>query len=551
MSTSQWVSKNTTLAGKPFSFEGYEFQKAILDDMHENMCVVKISQTGLTEISIRKALAFLERHQGTTGIFTFPDQPMRDKNAKTRFKPIITKDEVFNKPRDKDSVRAACLYQLGLSFLHVTDCTEGAATSTPADILIQDEIDLADQHMLALFQSRLENSNWQISQRFSTPTHIQFGIDAAYIASDQREYLLRCECCGHYDIPDFTPDYVRIPGLTQEFECFSHLERHHIDGIDLDLAHIICQKCGKQLNLREPSLREWVARKPDRVNNRGYRVRPFSTSRRTIKRIIMSLFEYKDKNYIRGWWNTTIGKAYTAGDERLSTADINACLVGSEIPNYDETRRVAVGIDVGIVCHVTVIDLLTDNPIRFETVQATDLIEHVRMLCSRYNVVIGGMDRHPQTVLASEVWNASGGRIWPIEYRGTKNIMPVRDALGEVTHYQCDRTAALDRVAVRVRSRKMRALGYGNQKDTITLHLTNMVREEEPEKPAVWKKIDDNDHYFHALGFAYTAVNVVDYLGSLPNQEVRTTVGLIAVPQEKVVPLIGRKSNLAFSPLFG
>ena len=76
MSYSDWVCKNTTLKRKPFNFKRYPFQKAIMDDLHPNLCVIKPSQQGATELQMRKALAFLARNRGTTLMFTFPTEPM-------------------------------------------------------------------------------------------------------------------------------------------------------------------------------------------------------------------------------------------------------------------------------------------------------------------------------------------------------------------------------------------------------------------------------------------------------------------------------------------
>ncbi|WP_204307082.1 hypothetical protein, partial [Klebsiella aerogenes] len=72
-------------------------------------------------------------------------------------------------------------------FGYITGTTEGEATSISADILMEDEVDLADQSMRSLFQSRLQGSLWKITQRFSTPTYLGYGIDAAYQASDKHE----------------------------------------------------------------------------------------------------------------------------------------------------------------------------------------------------------------------------------------------------------------------------------------------------------------------------------------------------------------------------
>jgi len=543
MTMSDWVTKHTTLRGNPFTTKGYEFQRKILDDTHPSLSTIKISQVGATELSIRKMLGFLERNQGTTGIFTFPNQNMRDKNASTRFKPIIDGDEIFNRPRDAKATRTKTIIQMGLSFLHITDCTEGAATSTPADILMTDEIDLSDMHMVALFQSRLENSDFKITQNFSTPTHLSYGIDALYQSSDQQEYLYRCPKCNHWQIPDFELKFVTIPGVPSDLECFSELEEHHMDLLDTQNMHLHCEKCNAALDLTDPDLREWVPAFPNRTLSRGYRIRPFSTSRRSVDSILRSLFNYKRNNYIRGWWNTVMGRPYTAGNERLSESDISHCLDSPLVPDIDVLRPICIGIDAGIMCHVVLIDLATGNPFKFEVVHSERLVSHVTDLCARYNVIIGGMDRHPQTVLAQQVREASNFKIWPIEYRGSKNINPFKDALGVTTHYQCDRTASIDRVASVVRARTVSFSGYDVQKQTIINHLTNMVRDEAPERPAVWKKISEDDHYFHALGFGFTSKLIADYELASSDQDNRSFVGFIPINSQTIPGLTGRASH--------
>ena len=85
---------------------------------------------------------------------------------------------------------------------------------------------------------------------------------------------------------------------------------------------------------------------------------------------------------------------------------------------------------------------------------------------------------------------------------------------------QINRTMAIDTVAQLVRTTRLVFSGYGDQKDTINLHLKNMVREESPEKPAVGKKLSGPStlaHYFHSLVFAYSALRF--YLGEFSGSE--------------------------------
>ena len=207
---SEWVLANTSLKGKPFSYKGYEFQSAIVDDMHPDLAVLKCAQIGLTECEIRKSLGFVKRFQGTAAMFTLPEEKLFKKISQTRIQPVVDYEPVFNMNKDEKQVRSVSVIQIGRSFLYITGCTEGDATSTSADALFHDELDLSPPDMIALYQSRLQNSNWKITQRFSTPSFVGFGIDKAYTNSDQREYVCKCLSCGHYNIPTFERRFLQL-----------------------------------------------------------------------------------------------------------------------------------------------------------------------------------------------------------------------------------------------------------------------------------------------------------------------------------------------------
>ena len=84
----EWVCNNTTLKGKPFSLKRHKFQEAILNDMHPNLTIKKLSQMGISEISIRKSLWFLTQNPGTSVLYTYPTIDMKRRNSQTRTSPV-------------------------------------------------------------------------------------------------------------------------------------------------------------------------------------------------------------------------------------------------------------------------------------------------------------------------------------------------------------------------------------------------------------------------------------------------------------------------------
>lgn len=521
MTMGDWLCSNTTLRGRPFSFKRYPFQRAIADDLHPNMDVIKPSQVGLSEIQVRKALAFLARNRGTTLIFTMPNEKMFERMSTTRILPIVKEEKVFNlETRSGEKpTRSRGLIQVGSSFMYVTGATEGDATSISADVVFNDEVDLTDQQMLALFNSRLQNSDWKINQRFSTPTFNNFGVDQGYQVSDSREYLCKCDACGHWNLPLFSRAFVDIPGLPDDLEHLHEIDESLIDTGRLDLvnAQVVCERCRAPLDLGREENREWVAQFPSRTLARGYRVRPFSTDRLGPDYILAQLLKYKARDYIRGWYNTVLGEAFTGGNARLSDADINLCFTARSMrPIVEKDTPTWIGIDMGQTCHMVVgqgDSIETLHVVEFRTIPVEELLSVVEELLATYNVIGGAVDRHPYTPTADALWALSQGRILPIEYRGQKELNLIKDELDleTVKYAQANRTGLIDEVARLVRQHRIRFSGYGQQKTTITEHLKDMVRDENPEKPATWVKLTGNDHYFHALAFLIGGVKLKEY----------------------------------------
>ncbi|RJF78090.1 hypothetical protein D3877_23455 [Azospirillum cavernae] len=534
-----WITQNTLLRGRPFSMAKYPFQQAIADDMHENLSVIKCSQVGLTEVQVRKILAFVKRNKGVNAIYTLPDEAMFKKVSQMRVKPCIEENAVFQPESGEKMVRSMSTMQFGTSFLLMTNATEGAATSTPADYLVHDEVDLTDQGMLSLFQSRLQNSEWRIKHRFSTPTFFGFGIDGDYEVTDQREWVIRCPYCRHVQIPDFTRDFVVIPGLPDDIEDLGHITESLMPKLDLLGAYVMCERCHQgPLDLDDEG-RRWVAQRPDIQHARGYRVRPLSTGRIGIPYIIGQLLEYKRRDYLRGWSNTVLGKPYIDGNIRLERADIEACIapVPTRPDEVDPTRPHFLGIDMGAVCHLILgVGTPEDcDALLFETIPANDIVDRVKGLCGQVNIVAGAVDRHPYTPTAHDIFEVSGRKVFPVEYRGSAEINIVFDEFKNPAYAQADRTSLLDVAAKSVRSKRITLCGYGHQKETIITHFRDNVRDEKPESPARWVKLKGDDHYFHALGFMLFSLRLWQALQPLRKAETRTlyeTIGADWVPDD-------------------
>lgn len=501
----QWVCNNTTLGnGRHFSLYRHRFQEEILNDLHPNLCVKKLSQMGITEISIRKAIYFLSNNPGTNVLYTFPSIDMKKRNAQTRFKPIFDRD--FPSEKGDSLIRNTDIMQLGTSFMYVSANVEGDATSTPVDFIINDEYDLSNQEFLALVNSRIQHSNFKIKQAFSTPTWENFAVSLEYSTSDQREYWCQCEHCNHWQIPMYNLDNVFIPGLPDTVEDL----RRDIDptlavSLDLDNAYVKCSKCGKPLNLGDDAKREWVAKYPDRTHSRGYWIRPFSSDLLSIKYLVTTMADFIKKDQIRRGVNTILGEEYADKNSRLEIKDIMECMVDDRIPDIDKSKPCFVGIDVGVSCHLT-ISTNDADVVLFEVIAFDRLIDRLKELNEKYNIVCGAIDRHPQIILSNMVRDWSEGRIFPVIYNGIRDADPHTDIAGNIDYYNVNRTNDLDTVKELINTHKMKFYGYGNLKSTIIEHLRDMYRDDGVDgKEPRWIKMTGNDHFFHSIGYSFVA----------------------------------------------
>jgi len=512
-----WIEQYTTYRRRPFSYNRYPFQAKIAGDDHPALTVIKCSQIGLTEIQVRKFFAMLRRNNGISGIFSLPNDDMRKRLYTTRMAPILQADEIFNPPLGEKPVRRQDLVQIGDSFGYITGCTEGEATSIPADMLFHDELDLSPQDIIGLYQSRLQGSDMKITQSFSTPTFMGFGVDRQYSLSDQHMYLVRCGCCNHWQFPIFDHRFITVPKLNMEIEKLTDLTAEQIADLDLRDAFIKCEKCSKPLDLSDTSKREWVAMIPSRHQMRGYKVNPFSTDRLGLDYIFHQLSQYKEKENLKGFYNTVLGEPFTESSAQLQKHQIEACFASNgRPPEVSKDVGVFMGIDMGQMCHITLVGDTTEEGkepfLLFDVVNIHQLAERIAELRKMYSIVQCCVDRYPYTPTVDAFRDMTNGLIMPIHHGGTAIIMPKLDEGKNLVYYTANRTMMLDRVRTAIVQGDAVLGGYGPYKETLTTHLRDMVRDESPEKEPEWKKLNGNDHFFFSAAYALLAKRVSNHM---------------------------------------
>ena len=86
---SRWVSENTFLEGRPYSYKYHEYQKKILDCPAREVVIRKCSQVGISEIAVRRSLGLAGMLSNFTIIYTLPTATFASVLTKTRVNPVI------------------------------------------------------------------------------------------------------------------------------------------------------------------------------------------------------------------------------------------------------------------------------------------------------------------------------------------------------------------------------------------------------------------------------------------------------------------------------
>ena len=530
ISNAEWICENTTLQGKPYSFKNHEFQIGIVNDTFPRICTIKTSQIGLTECSSRKTLAFLARNTGTRCMYSFPDIRLRNNNSKTRFGPMIR--DAF--PPKASDIRSTELYQINSSFLYMASCSESDATSNPVDMLVLDELDLCDSELSVLLGSRLQHSQWKIRETLSTPTFSDYGIDAEYKTSDQRQYVYKCEHCNNVFVPQYDLKHVYFPNMPKDVEDLVFDVSPDIAAIlDYENSYVRCPNCLKPINPADASRREWVAKYPERSNiKHGYQLLPFSSGLLSIKYLVTTVAEGIAKNQARRVINTTLGETYNGGDSRLTASEIEKCFVTPKCPEIPKDKPIFFGLDMGMGCHLTIVSADGGEVLKFEVIPQEKVEERITDLLENYNVINGMIDRAPFIPTAYKLRDISDGRVFPVVYsENNKRAVPYKEVTGDIAYYQVDRTLALDAVTEAVRSGKIKFYGYTNQHDVIVTHLMDMVRDDTDEKIR-YRKLHGTDHYYHSLGYALTAVYLKQMSDAMSDAPTESVVGFMGVEQK-------------------
>jgi len=431
-----WASRRVRLDGRPFSFDGHEYLRAIYDDTAQHVVLSKAAQIGGTTWALLRSI-----HACAMGLsvgYYFPTKTDVLEFSKSRVSPLLAENPFLSKlMSDTDT---AGLKRIGSSYLYLRGMQSTVGMkSIPVDMVVFDELDEAPPESKTLARERLGHSDYKRIIELSNPSLPDYGIDEVYQRSDQRHWTVKCPGCGTW-----TSLEKAFPAkLGQEVRII--LPRKDGNG-----HYRACPECGAELDM---AAGEWVADFPSRPIH-GYRISQLFSSKIDPGEI---LEEYRVTRFPDRFYNLKIGIPWADLERRLDAATVLS-LCGEE-PLLDraapkEDAWYSMGVDTGRALHVVILrDDIDDAPQRLVHLAVCHDFAELDALIERFGVGTCVIDGLPETHATREFARRHRGKVFMCFFNENQRGGPAFDSKPQ--QVVVNRTEALDMSRAAVREKKL------------------------------------------------------------------------------------------------
>jgi hypothetical protein len=476
-SLSEWaVNTPIILDGQPFDFHRHEYLREPYQDDHSHIVEMKAAQMGLTTKGMLRAL-YGARYRGYKGIlYLFPSRTDVLDFSKSRISPLIedNPESIGEWIKDTDS---AGLKQVWNAFLYLRGMQSRVGLkSIPVDFIVFDELDEAPPNMVDMALERMAHSEFKDVMKLSNPTLPDYGIDKAFQETDQRYWLLKCPACGHYTcLEDTFPDCLLETG-----------------------GRVIraCERCKSELN---PSIGEWVAKKPSITDKRGYH---YSQLFSHYVDPAEMLHQYRTTTNFQDFYNLKIGIAYIEAENRLTVQEVLALCSNDGIASSD-SGPCSMGVDQGNDLHVVIGKRIPNKAGKILHLEAYRDWEELDRLMKNFNVSRCVVDALPETRNARAFAERHPGKVYLNYYNEHQKgsyKWNERDLI-----VQCNRTESLDASHNEILNSQLVLPKECEIVREFAKHLHNVAKkleedEETGSKRYVYVKLG-SDHFRHAFNY--------------------------------------------------
>ncbi len=426
----EWIRQNSImLDGRPTDFSTHYYQVGPLTEEAPRQCAMKGAQVGFTSMYMLRSIHGLIRGIYPQGVlYLFPSREDVTDFSKGRLAPLITDNTAI--AAYVQNTDAANIKRVGGSMLYLrgaratrsierTKRTSSQLKSVPADRIVFDEYDEMEPAMVDLALERISHSSLREEIYLSTPSIPDYGIDALFQKSDQRQWLIKCPACGaHTCLEDTFPDCLIEDQNGTVFRA--------------------CTGCHTPL---DPSTGEWVAKHPSRSKDLvGWSISQLNSPFVDPKKILEA-FRHPPGGRLQEVYNSKLGKAYIEATHRLSIEEILA-LCGSDWIAERDPGPCSIGVDQGNDLHVVVGRKGTRKPAKIIHLGIYKDWNELDSLMKNFNVFRCVVDALPETRNARAFAQRFKGKVYLNYYQERQKGQYAWNER-ELT-VSCNRTESLD-----------------------------------------------------------------------------------------------------------
>jgi hypothetical protein len=488
----QWAQRRIRLEGRPFSFAGHAYLRAIYDDAAPHVVLSKAAQIGGTTWAILRSIHACRG--GLNVIYYFPTKTDVLDFSRSRVGPLL-QDNPFLAKLITDTDTAG-LKRIGSAHLYLRGMQSTVGLkSVPADLLVFDELDETTPEAKSLARERLAHSDYKRIIELSNPSLPEYGIDESYQASDQRHWTLRCAACGTWT------------ALEREFPAKLGQEVKVILPRQDGSFYRACPKCQAEL---DPDQGEWVADFPDRPMH-GYRISQLFSSKVDPGEILR---EYRTTRFPDRFYNLKIGIPWADLERRLDmTSVLSLC---TEAPMLEKSDvACSMGVDTGKELHVVVLQSEKDwQRHRLVHLAVCRDFSELDALIEKFKVDRCVIDGLPETHATRQFAERHRGRAFMCFFNDSQRGAPAWNLPGQTV--LVNRTEALDASRAAVRDKTLllpRAVPLVQQ---FAAHMTadaKVLEEDEATGAKKFRYLKTGENHF-SFAFTYAWLAATDMSGA-------------------------------------
>ena len=502
----------------PWRFTHHPWARQIHDDLSEAIACQKAAQMAVSECAINRAFYALDI-KGEDVLYLLPSsKPDASDFSTGRFEPALQASEhIANMFSDTKNIG---LKKAGTAILYIRGSkSESQLKSIPTGNIIYDEFDEMWDGVRALAQERMSGQSSRSEFLLSTPTIPDFGINAEYLASDQKRFFFRCPRCGQLE--ELVEDSLVITA--------DRWNAPEIKG-----SHLICTKT--KLVLPHEDKTTWLADgvwipQVDGSSVSGYHISQLYSMAKDIPALYASA-------KLRGELHPAYAQEFAKSKQGMPYIEKGARVTDEELEyasrmNYNMTSSwqggfVVMGVDVGTRLHFEVVEVtflqgtgMSDINMMTTTkvLKAGSVIDFSELgqLMQAFHVVYCVIDANPERRKAQEFAENFPGRVSICIYiEGLSNSNPI-NILPELNTVKVDRTSWLDLSLSRFRNgTKIIPRDVGEEyKGHMKALVRRYVFSKNGDISSRYVNSNAADHLAHAANYAEIAIKVACSVGTV------------------------------------